>query len=121
MNTLLPRLAAAALLAGVATAAHAHAFLKHAIPPVGSTVAAAPAVLTLDYTEGVEPKFSHVEVFDAQGQRVDAGDLHVAPDDPKRLLIGLKKLPPGSYTVKWRVVAEDTHHTEGTFTFSVQP
>ena len=48
-------------------------------------------------------------------------DLHLAPDNPKRLVIGLKKLGPGTYTVKWHVVSVDTHHTEGTFTFSVQP
>jgi methionine-rich copper-binding protein CopC len=116
------RLAVAALLTlGTGTAAHAHAFLRHAMPAVGGTVAAAPPELTLDYTEAVEPRFSHVEVLDARGQHVDAGDLHPAPDDPKRLIVGLKPLPPGSYTVKWRVVAADTHHTEGTFTFSVRP
>jgi hypothetical protein len=118
---LMPRLAAAALLTLAAVpAAHAHAFLRHASPAVGSTVAAAPRELTLDYTEAVEPRFSHVDVLDAQGRHVDAGDLHPAPDDPKRLVIGLQPLPPGTYTVQWRVVAADTHHTEGKFSFSVQ-
>jgi methionine-rich copper-binding protein CopC len=127
MSTRLPpRLAVAALLALAAapfggSAALAHAFLRHAAPAVGSTVAAAPPELTLDYTEGVEPRFSGVDVLDAQGQHVDAGDLHLAPGNPKRLVIGLKKLPPGTYTVKWHVISVDTHHTEGTFTFSVQP
>jgi methionine-rich copper-binding protein CopC len=100
--------------------AAAHAFLAHATPAVGSTVAAAPAALTLDYTEAVEPRFCRVQVRDAAGQEVDAGDLHAAPDDPKRLLLGLKPLPPGTYTVTWRVVAADTHHTEGRFTFTVR-
>jgi methionine-rich copper-binding protein CopC len=120
------RLAAAALLAGGAVAAgvgaaQAHAFLRHAVPAVGSTLTASPPEMTLDYTEGIEPRFSGVDVLDAQGQHVDAGDLHLAPDNPKRLVIGLKKLGPGTYTVKWHVTSVDTHHTEGTFSFSVQP
>ena len=35
------------------------------------------------------------------------------------LQIGLKSLPPGTYTVSWHVVSVDTHPTEGTFTFEV--
>jgi methionine-rich copper-binding protein CopC len=126
MPRLLLQRAVAALLIAAAVplgigVAQAHAFLSHAMPAVGSTVATSPPELTLDFTEAVEPHFCHVDVLDAQGQHVDAGDLHPAADDPKRLVIGLKKLPPGAYTVKWRVVSADTHHTEGTFTFSVQP
>jgi copper resistance protein C len=123
---LMRRVAAIALLAFAAApfaigAAQAHAFLRHASPAVGSTLSASPPEMTLDYTEAIEPRFSGVDVLDAQGQHVDAGDLHAAPDNAKRLVIGLKKLGPGAYTVKWHVVSVDTHHTEGTFTFSVQP
>ena len=127
MSTRLPPrvVAAALLIVGAAPfaggAAQAHAFLRHAAPAVGSTLPVAPPELTLDYTEAVEPRFSSVDVLDAQGQHVDAGDLHTAPDNPKRLIIGLKKLPPGSYKVQWHILSVDTHRTEGTFSFSVQP
>jgi copper resistance protein C len=127
MNTDLSirRLAVAALLAVAAAAlsgaAQAHAFLRHATPAVGSTLSASPPELTLDYTEAIEPRFSGIDVLDAQGQPVGAGDLHLAPDNAKRLIIGLKRLGPGTYTVKWHVISVDTHHTEGAFTFSVQP
>jgi methionine-rich copper-binding protein CopC len=102
-------------------AADAHAFLRHAMPLVGSTIPSSPPNLTLDYTEGVEPNFCQVVVKDAQGQQVDKGDLHAAPKDEKRLLLGLQPLKPGAYTVEWHVTSVDTHHTEGTFTFTVQP
>jgi methionine-rich copper-binding protein CopC len=126
ISSLMRRVTVAALLAVAVApwtigAAHAHAFLRHASPAVGSTLSVSPPEMTLDYTEAIEPRFSGVDVLDAQGQHVDAGDLHLAPDNPKRLVIGLKKLGPGTYTVKWHVVSVDTHHTEGTFTFSVQP
>jgi methionine-rich copper-binding protein CopC len=102
-------------------AADAHAFLRHAVPLVGSTIPASPPEMTLDYTEGVEPNFSQVVVKDAQGQQVDKADLHIAPNDQKRLVIGLQALKPGTYTVEWHVTSVDTHHTDGTFTFTVQP
>src|SRR5579862_7843947 len=113
-------LALAVLLPWAGTA-DAHAFLRHAIPLVGSTIPQAPAVMTLDYTEGVEPRFSTVVVTDAQGQRVDKNDLHRAEGNEQRLLLGLQTLKPGTYKVEWHVTSVDTHRTEGTFTFTVQP
>jgi len=106
------------LLPGVA---QAHAFLRHASPAVGSTLATAPPQLTLDFTEAVEPRFSAVEVRDPKGAQVDAGDLHVAPDNAKRLILGLKPLQPGAYKVIWHITSVDTHRTEGSFVFNVQP
>jgi methionine-rich copper-binding protein CopC len=99
----------------------AHAFLKSATPPVGSTVQAAPANVVIDYTEGVEPKFSAIEVQDAGGARVDSGDVQTATGNNKRLTVGLKPLRPGSYKVIWHVTSTDTHKTEGTYTFTVTP
>jgi hypothetical protein len=32
-----------------------------------------------------------------------------------------KTLPPGVYTVNWRAVSVDTHHTQGDFQFTVTP
>ena len=103
----------------VAAAAHAHAFLDHASPAVGSTVPTAPANIALWFTEHIEPAFSTVTVTDAAGQRVDRGDAHVAADNPSELQLGLKPVPPGTYTVHWHVVSVDTHTTEGTFNFDV--
>jgi methionine-rich copper-binding protein CopC len=119
---ILYRLLAGAVLLGVPCgAAHAHAFLRHATPPVGGTLASVPTQLTLDFTEAVEPRFSGVVVLNAAGARVDADDLHAAPDNPRRLLLGLRPLPAGAYTVTWHVTSVDTHRTEGAFGFSVQP
>ena len=112
-------LAGAMLCAG--TAAEAHAFLDKADPGVGSTVPAAPSLVMLTFTEGLEPSFSSIAVLDAQGQRVDLGDAHPDGDDPTRLAVGLKPLAPGSYTVEWRATSVDTHKTNGHFTFTVAP
>jgi copper resistance protein C len=98
--------------------AGAHAFLDHAEPRVGTTVASAPPAVTLFFTEPIEPAFSRVEVQDASGKDVDAGPpRHPAPD---RLEVPLPPLAAGEYTVHWSVVSVDTHPTEGRYTFSVK-
>jgi copper resistance protein C len=100
-------------------AAHAHAFLDHASPAVGSTLQRAPATISIWFTQELEPAFSTVEVRDQSGSRVDAGDAQVDARDATLLHATLKPLPPGTYKVAWRVVSVDTHPTDGTFTFRV--
>lgn len=108
------------LLTGIGVAS-AHARLQRAAPPVGGLVRSAPAEVSLWFSERLEPAFSRVEVLDAVGQRVDKSDSRVAPDDPKRLTVGLMPLKPGRYKVVWRVVSIDTHRTSGEHTFTVAP
>ena len=59
----------------------AHAMLMKAEPAVGGSVAPAPGQLVLHYSEGVEPRFTTVQVFDAAGTRVDRDDLQTAAGD----------------------------------------
>jgi copper resistance protein C len=101
------------------TAAQAHAFLDHASPPVGSTVPAPPSVLSLAFTQEIEPAFSTVTVTNQAGQRVDLGNVQVPVGAPAELRVGLRPLPLGTYTVSWRVVSVDTHPTQGSFQFTV--
>jgi methionine-rich copper-binding protein CopC len=54
--------AAAFLLLAGGHPAFAHALLRHAQPPVGATVKAAPDELLLILTQSVEPGFSTVTV-----------------------------------------------------------
>jgi len=104
---------------GAAPAVLAHAFLDHASPAVGSSVPAAPAVVTLWFTQDLEPAFSSVTVTNEAGQRVDLGNARIPQGSRAELQIGLKPLPRGTYLVSWHVVSVDTHPTEGTFTFDV--
>jgi hypothetical protein len=119
MHRILVALIAAAAVIGAVPAARAHAFLDHASPAVGSSVSDAPKVVTLWFTQDLEPAFSGVTVTNEAGQRVDLGDAQIPQGSPAELRIGLKSLPPGTYLVSWHVVSVDTHPTEGTFTFEV--
>jgi hypothetical protein len=104
-----------------ASAAKAHAFLEHANPGVGSSLSKAPTVLSMKFSEELEPAFSTVAVIDLSGKRVDAGDAKVDSSDLSQLQTTLKPLPPGTYKVIWHVVSGDTHRTEGDFSFTVSP
>ena len=115
------RLLVAWAIAAASAAAHAHAFLDHADPRVGSTVPVAPAEVRLWFTQDVEPAFSTIEVLDAGGKRVDGGHVESDPNDRTVLRVALQKLPPGTYTVNWRSVSVDTHPSQGRFTFRVGP
>jgi copper resistance protein C len=107
--------------AALSLAVQAHAFLDHAEPRVGSTVAVAPAEARLWFSEAIEPAFSTVTVVDANGKRVDTGPSQVDPRDPLLLGVPLGRLAPGAYTAIWRAVSIDTHVTEGRFMFHVGP
>jgi methionine-rich copper-binding protein CopC len=98
------------------SAASAHAFLDHASPLVGSTVATAPHEVSLSFTQSLEAAFSTVEVTDASGARVDQGKARVSGNT---MQIDLKSLPAGSYKVRWHALSVDTHSTEGSFTFHI--
>lgn len=97
-------------------AAHAHAFLDHASPLVGSSVASAPREVSLTFTQNLESAFSSVEVTDSNGGRVDQGKAQISGNSMR---VGLKSLSPGTYRVRWQALSVDTHKTEGSFTFTV--
>jgi methionine-rich copper-binding protein CopC len=121
MRGVLAGLFAGAVSISAAPQARAHAFLDHASPAVGSSVPLAPTVVTLWFTQDLEPSFSGVTVTNEAGQRVDLGKALIPPGTPAELQIGLKPLARGTYLVSWHVVSVDTHPTEGTFTFEIRP
>jgi copper resistance protein C len=97
-------------------AAHAHAFLDHASPLVGSTVATAPHEVALTFTQNLEAAFSSVQVTDPKGVRVDQGKAQISGNTMR---ISLKAAGPGRYQVHWYALSVDTHKTEGNFSFTV--
>jgi copper resistance protein C len=96
--------------------ASAHAFLDHAQPRVGNTVATAPREVTLWFTQKLEPAFSTITVTNAAAQRVDTGKTRVSGN---QMSVSLRFGGTGTYRVNWRVLSVDTHTTNGSFTFRV--
>ena len=104
----------------ISVAGFAHAHLQKAEPPIDAVVQTAPREVRLWFTQRLEPAFSHVQVFDAGGRRVDQDDSRVDTADAAVMHVSLKPLGPGAYKVVWRAVSVDTHVTEGNHTFTVR-
>jgi methionine-rich copper-binding protein CopC len=114
-------IAASLALICAATTAFAHAQLEKATPPVGGTVASA-SEIRLEFSEGVEPKFSKVALTGAGGVAVPLGAASTEAGNPAVLIAPIAKpLSAGVYSVHWQAVSVDTHHTQGTFEFTVKP
>ena len=104
-----------------ATQAFAHAHLERALPPVGGAVSG-PSEIRLTFSESVEPKFTKVSLTGPGGAAVPLGAAKTAPHNQAVLIAPITKpLAPGVYTVHWHAVSVDTHHTQGTFQFTVKP
>jgi copper resistance protein C len=99
-----------------APAAHAHAHLDHASPPVGATIPTAPHDVTIWFTQNLEPAFTTVAVTDGSGARVDEGKPQISGNTMR---VALKALSAGTYHVHWHAVSVDTHTTQGDFSFIV--
>jgi methionine-rich copper-binding protein CopC len=51
---------------------------------------------------------------------VNDGAATIDPSNKSELIVKLKPLSAGTYTVKWHALSVDTHTTEGDFTFQVK-
>jgi methionine-rich copper-binding protein CopC len=116
-------LAPVALLAAslAPVTAFPHAFLDHAVPAVGSTVTAAPQQVQMFFTQDLEPAFTGATIADANGQPIATGAATVDPQNKAELVLNLPPLAPGHYKVSWHALSVDTHRTEGSFSFDIQP
>jgi|SRR5271155_2516735 len=114
-------ISAAALLAiavSIPMPASAHSFPEEESPKAGQKLGAPPSEVTIKFDAPIEKLFAKLEVTGADGQNLAVGPPQVS-DDGILLSIKLGALKPGDYTVKWAVVCIDTHHTNGSYTFSV--
>ena len=118
-TSILP-LATATSLVLASAPAFAHPSLLRSEPAAGAKVRA-PSVVSLWFSEKIEPVFNKLEIIDAKGAHFEDGKASVAADDSKRLDVRVKPLPAGRYRVHWRASAADTHKIEGSFAFQVQP
>jgi len=102
---------------GVAPAA-AHAVLERATPAPGSRLEAPPGQLVLRFSEPVDASFSGAVVRDAAGVQVSG--RAVAGADGRTVVVPLRGVGPGVYTVRWRGLSlVDGHQTAGAFVFAV--
>ena len=100
--------------------AGAHAFLVRSAPAHRAVTGRMPERVQLWFNERLEPAYSTVSVWNAAGAQVDARDVTVGPDDPRRLSVTVETREPGLYTVKYRVLSVDGHIVDDRFSFTVK-
>ena len=97
----------------------AHSFPIRSEPRVGWTIADSPPKVTIWFDGELEPVFSTITVYNVAKQQVDKNNSRVGGSDNTVLEVDLLPLPVGTYRVYWKVLAKDTHVTEGDFTFAI--
>lgn len=100
-----------------AAPASPHSFPEQESPSAGQTLPGAPATVSIKYDAPIEHLFATLEVLDTDGKNL--ADQPTVSDDGYTLSVKVQNLKPGPYTVKWGVVCVDTHHTNGSYTFTV--
>jgi copper transport protein len=96
--------------------AYAHATLQGTAPAFGKELRTSPKSVRLHFDQVVKVLPGAVQVLNDKGvnyavsSRVDGTDV----------VAGLKKLPTGAYTVRWRAISADSHVTSGVWTFGVR-
>jgi methionine-rich copper-binding protein CopC len=109
-----------ALLAGSAGPARAHAIVLEASPAHDSVLAAPPTRLVLRFNSKIEHALSRVTIETAIGRPVALPVARATEQDAARLVVPLSPLAPGTYIVRYRVLAADGHVTEGALRFTIR-
>jgi methionine-rich copper-binding protein CopC len=111
----------AAALAAIAGVAAAHPLPRAEAPAANAVLAASPAEIRITFSEGLVAAFSGLELKDGAGKAIALGPSTVSGADKKQLAAPLKaKLAPGTYTVSWHAIGDDTHHVTGHYAFTVR-
>jgi methionine-rich copper-binding protein CopC len=98
----------------------AHALLAKAEPPRRAVLAKPPVQVRLWFNEEIEPDYASLAVLDSDKRPVTDVKPHLAPDDPKSIILPLPELAPGKYSVKFRVLSVDGHVVDSSFEFTVK-
>ena len=68
----------------------------------------------------IEHRLTRLTLTDAQGRTIPLPPLAPAGATPDRLVVPLPRLAPGTYLLRYRVLAVDGHLTEGLLRFTVK-
>ena len=105
-----------ALMPLAAPAALAHAILVDSLPAPEGSIAAGHVVLTLRYNSRIDHDRSRLTLMPENGEQTR---LPIADGTPPDVLRTEADLTPGSYTLRWQVLAIDGHITRGNVPFTV--
>lgn len=107
----------ALLLLVVATPAWAHTNIVSVSPDRDEVLTTAPTQVVIATDDVVQDMGTAITVTSPSGVRVDDGSTEV---QGKSVLVGLATLTEvGTYTVNYRLLAQDGHALDGSYTFTI--
>ena len=106
------------MLGASATRAAAHSYPQEQHPAAGQKLASSPSEIRIKFDTPIEKLFAKIEVLDASGKNHVIGSPEVSSNGIE-LSSKVGNLPPGVYKVRWTVLCVDTHHTRGSYIFTV--
>ena len=96
----------------------AHAVLVASEPAANATVPGPDVTLALHFNSRIDNKLSKIILVDPdQGQHSLTLETQA---EPQTLNAQARGLRPGTYQVRWQVLASDGHITRGQYTFNVR-
>jgi methionine-rich copper-binding protein CopC len=97
----------------------AHAIVVAAQPAAGATVSGPDVEISLTFNVRIDASRSKLTLT---GPDSATKDIAILPVESPALLSGrLSGLAPGSYSLRWQVLATDGHITRGDIKFTVAP
>ena len=111
-----PALLAAAAIAGLPSAALAHAILVSSQPPADGAVPAGSVAMEFHFNSRIDRVRSRLLLTRPDHTQAVLPILREGPEDALR---AQAELTPGSYAVRWQVLAVDGHITRGDVRFKV--
>ena len=98
-----------------------HITLEKSEPEDGSKVGSVPEI-RLFFTGAPLMRGASVRVVTSARQLMRSSPPAPDPEDPKQVFVTIDPpLPPGTYVVQWRCIADDGHVMRGDLTFEVTP
>ena len=98
--------------------ASAHSHMIESNPRENEILHTVPLNVNVTFNAPIQASFYSLEVYNRAGKRVDA-DKSVLKENKLE-----NKLPDnlenGTYTVKWKIVSNDGHPTEGSLSFQIE-
>jgi copper resistance protein C len=88
----------------------AHAILEESAPPAGASVKAGPVALRFRYNSRIDQSRSRLTLIRPDHSHDTVPILTGSPPD---IIAARVTLTPGSYVVRWQVLAMDGHITRG--------
>ena len=117
----------AVVLVGVPSAtvqqAAAHAIVLESVPARDAVLDRAPERVILRFNSKIEKRLSRITLATGKETPVPVSILTDSADgdqQPDRLVVLLRPLPPGGYVLRYKVLSADGHITEGALKFTVK-